>query len=79
MVREHVKKNCILSELSKLQVFFLLEINNKNVLEQKNMQKYCVTLLHSCKDIYHILDMILVALPPLVAGDGPEEHSSYFV
>ena len=28
---------------------------------------------------YHIPDMIPVALPPGVAGDGLEEHSSYFV
>ena len=28
---------------------------------------------------YHILDMILVTVLPLVAGDGPEEHGSYFV
>ena len=28
---------------------------------------------------YHIPDMIPVALPPRVAGDGLEELSSYFV
>ena len=28
---------------------------------------------------YHIPDMIPVALPPRVAGDGLKEHSSYFV
>ena len=31
------------------------------------------------RNIYHILDMILVAVLPLVAGDDPEEHGSYFV
>ena len=28
---------------------------------------------------YHILDMILVAVLPIEAGDGPEEHDSYFI
>ena len=28
---------------------------------------------------YHILDMNLVAGLPLEAGDGPEEHDSYFI
>ena len=31
------------------------------------------------KESFHIPDMIPVALPPRVAGDGLEEHSSYFV
>ena len=28
---------------------------------------------------YHILDMTLVSVLPLEAGDGPEEHDSYFI
>ena len=27
----------------------------------------------------HIPDMILVAVLPIEAGDGPEEHDSYFI
>ena len=30
-------------------------------------------------DFYHISDVIPVALPPRVAGDGLEDPSSYFV
>ena len=29
--------------------------------------------------LYHILDMNLVAVLPIEAGDGPEEHDSYFI
>ena len=28
---------------------------------------------------YHIIDMTLVAVLPLEAGDGPEEHDSFFI
>ena len=32
-----------------------------------------------CDEIYRISDMIPVALPPRVAGDGLEDLTSYFV
>ena len=43
-------------------------------LKREKRQVYTV---HTARYFYHILDMTLVSVLPLEAGDSPEEHDSY--
>ena len=51
-----------------------------NILLKNKWKKFVVfQQFNMGNEDYHILDMTLVAVLPLEAGDGPEEHDSYFI